>query len=283
MQNTVSSKKKIKIVIISDGTGETASAVSRAIMAQFTSTNAYYTRFKNIRSDQQIDSIFKQVAKNHNLILYTIVNQKLREKISLLARTYTIRTIDLLGPSLTTFSNILDQEPDLKPGSLYEINDEYFKRVQAMEYTLNHDDGKCLNTIHLADIVLIGISRTSKTPLSVFLSQLGKKVANVPLVYGSKIPKQLEEIDQRKIFALTINPETLMEIRKKRLERLKATGFHGEYADNSNVIKELEWANELYKRNKKWVTFNITNKALEDTASEILKILQFREKNVFLN
>tara|TARA_Y100001954_G_scaffold49727_1_gene52539 strand:+ start:18995 stop:19846 length:852 start_codon:yes stop_codon:yes gene_type:complete len=283
MQNTVSSKKKIKIVIISDGTGETASAVSRAIMAQFKSTNAYYTRFKNIRSDQQIDSIFKQVAKNHNLILYTIVNQKLREKISLLARAYTIRTIDLLGPSLTTFSNILDQEPDLKPGSLYEINDEYFKRVQAMEYTLNHDDGKCLNTIHLADIVLIGISRTSKTPLSVFLSQLGKKVANVPLVYGSKIPKQLEEIDQRKIFALTINPETLMEIRKKRLERLKANGFHGEYADNSNVIKELEWANELYKRNKKWVTFNITNKALEDTASEILKILQFREKNVFLN
>ena len=283
MQKAVSPKKKIKIAIISDGTGETASAVSRAIMAQFKSRDAYYTRFKHIRSDQQIDSIFKQVAKNHNLILYTIVNQKLREKISDLARIYTIRTIDLLGPSLTTFSNILDQEPDLKPGSLYEINDEYFKRVQAMEYTLNHDDGKCLDTIHLADIVLIGISRTSKTPLSIYLSQLGKKVANVPLVYGSQMPKQLEEIDQRKIFALTINPETLMEIRKKRLERLKASGFHGEYADNINVIKELEWANELYKKNKKWVTFNITNKALEDTASEILKILQLREKNVFLN
>ena len=91
----------------------------------------------------------------------------------------------------------------------------------------------------------------------------GKKVANVPLVYGSKIPEQLEEIDQRKIFALTINPETLMEIRKKRLERLKASGYHGEYADNSNVIKELEWANDLYRKNKKWVTFNITNKALK--------------------
>ncbi|MBG08167.1 MAG: bifunctional ([pyruvate, phosphate dikinase] phosphate) phosphotransferase/[pyruvate, phosphate dikinase] kinase [Halobacteriovoraceae bacterium] len=283
MQELGTSKKKIKIAIISDGTGETASAVSRAIMAQFKSAVPYFTRFKNIRTDQQIESIFKQVAKNHNLILYTIVNQKLREKISLLARTYTIRTIDLLGPSLTTFSNILDQEPDLKPGSLYEINDEYFKRVRAMEYTLNHDDGKCLDTIHLADIVLIGISRTSKTPLSVYLSQLGKKVANVPLVYGSKIPEQLEEIDQRKIFALTINPETLMEIRKKRLERLKASGFQGEYADNSNVIKELEWANDLYRKNKKWVTFNITNKALEDTASEILKFLQLREKNVFLN
>ena len=124
MQDIGRSKKRIKIAIISDGTGETASAVSRAIMAQFKSADAYFTRFKNIRSDQQIESIFEQVAKNHNLILYTIVNQKLREKISFLARTYTIRTIDLLGPSLTTFSNILDQEPDLKPGSLYEINDE---------------------------------------------------------------------------------------------------------------------------------------------------------------
>jgi len=277
------SKKKIKIAIISDGTGETAKTVSRAIMAQFKNADAYFTRFKNIRTNEQIESIFERVASNHDLILYTLVNKPLREKISTLSRIHHIRTIDLLGPSLTTFSNLLDQEPDLRPGLLHEVNDDYFKRVSAMEFTYNHDDGRNLETIHLADIILIGISRTSKTPLSIYLSQHGKKVANIPLIQGTKIPPQLEEIDQRKIFALTINPEALNEIRKKRLERLKASGYHGQYADDSKVLDELEWANSIYKKNKKWVTFNITNRALEDTASEILRILQMRKNNIFLN
>ena len=283
MKELLKSNKKVKIAIVSDGTGETATAVSRAIMAQFKKAEAYFTRFKNIRTDQQIESIFNRVESNHDLILYTVVNKKLREKISALSRKNHIRTIDLLGPSLTAFSNLLDQEPDLRPGSLREVNEEYFKRVRAMEYTLNHDDGRNLETIHLADIILVGISRTSKTPLSIYLSQHGKKVANIPLVHGSNLPTQLDEIDQRKVFALTIDPESLKEIRKKRLERLKASGYHGHYADDSKVLNELEWANSIYKRNKKWVTFNITNKALEDTASEILKILQMRERNIFLN
>lgn len=273
--------KRLKIIIISDGTGETATAICRAAMVQFKGKDVYFTRYKNIRNKEQIDAIFTEAAIHHDLITYTIVQSDLREHIAELSRTKHVRALDLLGPTLTTFSNYFDQEPSQKPGILHEVNDEYFNRVAAMEFTINHDDGRNMESLHLADIILVGISRTSKTPLSIYLSHKGLKVVNIPIILGQTLPEELFKVDQRKIFALTINSEALTEIRKKRLGRLGAAQHTGDYAKQSKVIEEVEWANQLFEENKRWPVFNVTDKALEETASEILKLINMRKNNIF--
>lgn len=273
--------QRLKIVIISDGTGETATAISRAAMAQFKDREVYFTRYKNIRANDQIDAIFNEAAIHHDLIIYTIVSPKLREYISELSRTKHVRTLDLLGPALTTFSNFFNQEPMSEPGLLHAVNDEYYKRVEAMEFTLNHDDGRNLASLHLADVILVGVSRTSKTPLSVYLSQHGIKVVNIPMIMGQPLPEELLQIDQRKIFALTIDPSSLSEIRKNRLQRLGADKHQGDYAEQSKIIAEIEWANNIFKENKRWPVFNVTDKALEETAADIMKLLNMRKNNIF--
>lgn len=274
-------RKRMKIIIISDGTGETATSVSRAVMTQFKDRDVYFTRYKNVRTKNQIDAIFSEAAVHHDLIIYTLVSADMREYIAEAARIKHVRTLDVLGPALTTFANYFEQEPTNEPGLLHQVNDHYYKRVEAMEFTLNHDDGRNLKSLHLADVVLVGISRTSKTPLSLYLSLHGLKVTNVPLVLGTKLPEELFKIDQRKIFALTIDPEALKHIRQNRLSRLGAESLTGDYADDSKVIEELEWANNIFKENKRWPVFNVTGKALEETAAEIMRLLNMRKNNIF--
>ncbi len=273
--------KKMKIIIISDGTGETAKGVSRAAMTQFPDRDVYFTRFKNVRSKEQILSIVDEAAIHHDLIIYTIVDPELREYITEISRSRHVRALDLIGPVLMTFSNYFEQEPNAVPGLLHQVNNEYFDRVAAMEFTLNHDDGRNVNTLHLADVILVGISRTSKTPLSVFLSQHGIKVVNIPIINGQDLPTELFQVDQRKVFALTIDPDALYSIRKNRLNRLGAEQHTGNYADTTKVTEEIEWANNIFKANKRWPVFNVTDKALEETAADILKLINMRKNNIF--
>jgi regulator of PEP synthase PpsR (kinase-PPPase family) len=273
--------KKIKVIIISDGTGETATGLCRAVMTQFDECEIFFTRFKNVRNKDQIDAIFLEAALHHDLIIYTIVSQDLREYIGKRARDKHVRAVDVMGDSMTAFTNFFNQDPIDEPGLLHAVNDDYFKRVAAMEFTLNHDDGRNVNSLNLADVILVGISRTSKTPLSIYLSQHGIKVVNIPLIKGGEVPKELFEVDQRKIFALTIDPEALREIRQKRLTNLGAKQVTGEYASNVKVVEELEWANELFRQNKRWPVFNVTDKALEETAADIMKLISMRKNNIF--
>ena len=274
-------RKRLKIIVISDGTGETATGISRATMTQFQGRDVYFTRYKNVRSKDQLDAIFNEAAVHHDLIVYTLVQAELREHITHLSRTKHVRTLDLIGPALTAFSNYFNQEPSAEPGLLHQVNDDYYNRVAAMEFTLNHDDGRNLESLHLADVVLVGISRTSKTPLSVYLSQHGIKVVNVPIIMGQELPEQIFKIDQRKIFALTIDSDALSEIRKKRLDRLGAKKHTGDYADTTKVVEEIEWANDKFKENKRWPIFNVTDKALEETAADIIKLRSMRKNNIF--
>jgi hypothetical protein len=273
--------QKLKIIVISDGTGETATALCRAVMTQFKDRDVYFTRYKSVRTKEQIDAIFSEAAVHHDLVVYTVVESSLRSYIAELTRTRHVRALDMIGPALTAFANYFEQEPSAEPGLLHAVNDEYFKRVEAMEFTLNHDDGRNLESLHLADVVLVGISRTSKTPLSVYLSLHGHKVVNVPLIMDTELPENLFKIDQRKIFALTINADALLHIRKNRLNRLGAKEFTGDYADMAKVNAEIEWANRLFKENKRWPVFNVTEKALEETAAEIIKLLNMRKNNIF--
>ncbi len=277
----INSNDRLKVIVISDGTGETASAITRAAMAQFPDKEIFFTRYKNIRTKEQIDAIFQEAAIHHDIVVYTIVSVELRAYIADISRRDHVRSVDLLGPILTSFANFFESEPTYQPGLLHAVNDEYFKRVAAIEFTLNHDDGKNITSLEEADVILVGISRTSKTPLSIYLSLEGIKVVNVPLVMGVPLPEKLFQVDQRKIFGLTIDPDTLFQIRKNRLSRLGLNKDEGEYADISKVSDEIDMANKIFSENKRWPVFNVTGKALEETAAEIIKLLNMRKMNRF--
>jgi len=275
------SQSNLKVIIISDGTGETATSLARAALTQFKDRQAFFTRYKNVRNREQIDSIIQEAMINHDLLVYTIVSPELREYISEQTRSKHLRALDILGPILTSFSNYFEQEPQHIPGLLHTVNEEYFNRVAAMEFTLNHDDGRNIESLHLADVILVGVSRTSKTPLSVYLSQHGIKVVNIPMINGTNLPEELFKLDQRKIFALTINSDELSKIRTQRLSTLGAGKHQGDYAEMSKIHEEIEWANNIFKENKRWPVFNVTGKAIEETAAEIMKLLNLRKNNIF--
>lgn len=277
---TIEQKKNLKVIIISDGTGETATSMTRAAITQFHDKEIFFTRYKNVRTVDHINAIFQEAAIHHDMVVYTIVSPELRAHVRKQSKIEKVRSVDLLGPLLSSFANVFETEPDYQPGLLHAVNDKYFEKVAAVEFTLNHDDGRNIKSLEEADVILLGISRTSKTPLSIYLSMEGIKVVNVPIIMDLPVPEKIFEIDQRKIFGLTIDPQALHEIRKNRLTRL-GVDDDGDYADISKVAQEVEWANNLFSENKRWPVFNVTGKALEETAAEIIKLLNMRKQNRF--
>ena len=278
--NEIAEKKNLKVIIISDGTGETAKSMTRAAITQFQSKEIFFTRYKNVRSKEHIDAIFQEAALNHDMVVFTIVSPELRRYVHQISKRDHVRSVDLLGPLLSQMANVFETEPEYQPGLLHAVNDHYYEKVAAVEFTLNHDDGRNLASLDECDIVLVGISRTSKTPLSIYLSLEGLKVVNIPIILNMPLPENLFKIDQRKIFGLTIDPDALREIRQNRLSNL-GTNAKGDYADTRKVVEEIEWANKLFEQNRRWPVFNVTNIALEETASEIVKLLQMRSRNRF--
>ena len=263
------------LYIISDGTGETAATMVRAALVQYPDKDVSIVRAKNIRTELQLANIVDEVFEKKGLIVFTIAGASLSRRLKELCGEKGIRFIDLLGPVMTELDVFFGRETTGKTGILRAVNENYFKRIEAIEFTVKHDDGKSLTGLKDADIVLVGISRTSKTPLSIFLSHKGWKVANIPLVLSAPLPKELFEIDQRRIVGLIIDIESLQRIRKNRLEKFgQDTG--AEYASMQNILKEIEFAEALFKQNKRWPVFNVTERALEETASEIVKIVSAR-------
>jgi regulator of PEP synthase PpsR (kinase-PPPase family) len=273
---------ELRIIVLSDGTGETASQITKAAMVQFSDKEIYFTRYKNIRTKAQVEAIFDDAAVHHDLVVYTIVSPELREFIAAKAAEKNVPVIDLLGPLLNAMAGFFQLTPKSLPGLFHQVNDRYFKRIEAMEFTIRHDDGRDLTELDKADIIILGISRTSKTPLSMYLSHQGWKVCNVPIIKDFELPPELLAADQRKIVCLTINPDTLHTIRKVRLERL-GQEEGGEYASLDKVLEEIDYADQLYRKNKRWPVFNVTGKALEETASEIIKLMVSRRKQMGLS
>lgn len=266
------------IYIISDGTGETAATMIRAALVHFHDREINIVRNKNLRTEEQIESVMSEVFARQGLVVHTVVSNSLRQKIKQAAAEKGIPEIDLLGPVMTIlegyFGMVQGQEAH-EAGVLRTVDEKYFKRIEAIEYTVRHDDGKIFGDLDQADIVLIGISRTSKTPLSIFLSHKGWKVANVPLVINTPLPEELFKIDQRKVVGLMIDGDTLLRIRRKRLEKF-GQDPGGEYASTRYIEQEMEYAQALFKKNRKWPVFNVTDRALEETAAEILRIVASR-------
>ncbi|HLE00871.1 MAG TPA: pyruvate, water dikinase regulatory protein [Bdellovibrionota bacterium] len=264
-----------RIILVSDGTGETAAQMTRAAMVQFSDRRVFFTRYKNVRTADQIDAICEDAAIHRDLVVYTLVSPELRAYLANLAREKAIPNIDLLGPLLVRLAGYFGYEPKSVAGLLHDVNERYFERIDAMEYTIAHDDGRDLSGLDKADLIILGISRTSKTPLSMYLSHHGWKVANIPLIQGYEVPKEVFETDQRKVVGLTIDPENLATIRRARLERL-GHDQGADYADPENVNQEIEYANEIFARNRRWPVFNVTGKALEETSAEIMKLMESR-------
>jgi regulator of PEP synthase PpsR (kinase-PPPase family) len=248
----------------------------RASLVHYSDREVDLVRYKNIRSEPQLDPIIDEASEQKGLVVYTVVSLPLRNKIRELCTQKGIPYHDLLGPIL----NLMDQyfgisNNNPQAGLLRAVDETYFKRIEAIEYTVKHDDGKTFAELEKADIILVGISRTSKTPLSIFLSHKGWKVANVPLVLNQPLPAELFKVDQRRIVGLIIDIDSLQRIRKNRLEKFgQDTG--GEYASLSHIIQEIEYAHEIFKQNKRWPVFNVTERALEETASEITRIIAAR-------
>jgi regulator of PEP synthase PpsR (kinase-PPPase family) len=275
-------QEDVRIIIISDGTGETASLMTKAAVVQFSDREIFYTRYKNIRTQVQIEAIFEDAAQRHDLIVYTLVSPELRKSTQELAAKYGVPAIDLLGPLLNHMAAFFESAPKTQPGLTHAVNENYFKRIAAMEYTIYHDDGKVLEGIKEADIVILGVSRTSKTPLSMYLSMQGFKVLNIPLVRGIPVPSEVFEIDANRIVCLTIQAEVLHTIRKARLDRLgkdpRDHQANESYASMESIVADIEYATEIFKQNRKWPVFDVSGKALEETAAEVIRIIQTRQK-----
>ncbi|MBX2988970.1 MAG: kinase/pyrophosphorylase [Bdellovibrionaceae bacterium] len=269
------SSNEAVIYIVSDSTGETAATMIRAALVQYPQKDVSLVRCKNVRTEEQAERIVDECFDRRGMIAFTMASRPLRTKVKELAAAKGIPAVDLLDPLLSTLDIYFGVSSGSHVGALRVVDAMYFKRIEAIEYTVKHDDGKTMSDLDKADIILVGISRTSKTPLSIFLSHKGWKVANVPLVLGAPLPPELAKVDQRRVVGLMIDIESLQRIRKNRLEKF-GQDPGGEYASLSHISKEIEFAEKLFRENRRWPVFNVTERALEETASEIVRVIAAR-------
>jgi len=276
---------KKTIYVLSDATGETATLMLKAALVQFKEDDINFFRYKNVRNKDQLLSILDHLPDSDGMLVHTLVSKNLRKIITEESRLRGLLTVDLLGPTLHALEYYFEKKSDSveNPGGLRTVDETYFKKIEAIEYTVKYDDGKCLDRLDQADIVLVGISRTSKTPLSIYLSYKGLKVANIPMVKDQELPKELFEIEQKKIVGLSIELEALRRIRKKRLEKF-GQDPEGNYASLKNISDEITFSEKIFSENRRWPVINVTDRALEETASEIARVVSSRlglKKNFF--
>lgn len=255
------------VLIVSDGTGETGYRLLKAAMRQF-QEDLVITRYANVREKSQIEGILKTASQGHTLIVHTFASEELRERLEKNSTAEGIDSIDVLGGLVKKLSEFFHTRPIAQPGTLHRIDEEYFERVDAIEFAIRHDDGESVTDLDKADIILVGVSRTSKSPLSIYLAQEGWRVANIPVRIGSNLPSRLFEVDQEKIVGLMIDPDRLAEARKVRIEQLglNETG----YADVQQIREELEYARALFEQNDTWPVIDVTGKSIEEVSQEVL-------------
>ncbi|SDK38747.1 pyruvate, water dikinase regulatory protein [Natronincola ferrireducens] len=266
-------REELLIYIVSDSIGETAEQVAKASVSQFLFDNYEIRRFPFINEKQQISEMIEEAKQQRSIIIFTMVVQELKDYLVEESSKANIPSIDIMSPIIQGLSDVLKSTPKREPGLIRKLDEKYFKKVEAIEFAVKYDDGKDPRGLKKADIVLIGISRTSKTPLSMYLAHKNIKVANVPLVPEVAPPKELFEIPSKKVIGLTTNPMKLIEIRQ---ERLKALGLKSEanYASIERILEELEYADDIMKR-LGCPVLDVSSKAVEESASIILEI--FRE------
>ncbi|NLY86415.1 MAG: kinase/pyrophosphorylase [Tissierellia bacterium] len=265
-------KNSLTVYVLSDSIGETGELLARAALSQFNSVKYHVRRFPFITEEEQIIEVFNEARKEPSVIIFTIVIERLKKFIEDLGREYNIPTVDLMTPALDAMSSVLQFQPKRESGLIRKLDENYFRKVEAVEFAVKYDDGKDPRGIMKSNIVLVGISRTSKTPLSMYLAHKNYKVANVPLVPEVPPPKELFQKDSRRVIGLVANPIKLNEIRQ---ERLKSLGLdnNANYANIDRINMELEYSKEIMKKIG-CLVIDVSHKAIEETAGIIIDHLK---------
>jgi len=256
-----------KIYIISDATGQSGLHILRAAIVQFEHARAKMMVFHNIDTKAGLKTILEQGREDKALIAFTFVRKEMRDYAHAFCLKHTLYHLDILGPLINNLSAYLKLEPLETPTLLRKVDERYFKRIDAIEYTVGHDDGRGAERLKEADIVLVGLSRTSKTPTAFYLAQEGFKVANVPIVPGIPLPEELFEIDQHKIVCLIIDPEVLQKVRKVRQ---KNSRLSPSYSDFKKIFEHMEYVWDLIRKHRSCTVVDTTKKSIEETAREIV-------------
>lgn len=256
-----------KIYIISDATGQSGLHILRAALVQFKQARTKMLLFHDIETKSELKKVLEQALENKALVGFTIVKKELRDFVNEYCLKHEIIHHDILGPLIFNLSAFLKMEPLETPSLLRKVDARYFKRIDAIEFTLGHDDGRGVERLKEANIVIVGVSRSSKTPTSFYLAQEGYKVANVPIVHEVPLPEELFEINQEKIVCLKIDPEVLQKVRTIRQKR---SALKSSYTDLRKIFAEAEFVEDLIRKHRSWKVVDTTNKSVEETAWEII-------------
>ena len=260
------------IFAVSDATGEMAMNVAIAALRQFKVENVNILRKARVTDPKRMAEVVGEAKKKHAIILFTFVGLEKRKQFLEECAKQHVVSVDIMGPVMDVFTSFLHEAPSSEPGLKYKHTGEYFRRQEAIEFTVKHDDGMGLDTLAEADIVLLGVSRTSKTPLSIYLSYRGFKVANIPLVKDVPPPAELEHVDYNKKVGLTLNTEKLVQLRETRLVKL-GRPLTEEYASFERVAEEMNYARKIFEQQGSVPIIDVTGKAIEEIATEVLLCL----------
>jgi regulator of PEP synthase PpsR (kinase-PPPase family) len=258
--------------LVSDATGETLIAISRAAAAQYEGVSAIEHVYPLVRTSSQLDRVLSEIEMAPGVVLYTLVEQELAARLEKVCQDLGCPCMSVLNPVLNLFQSYLGAASSARPGAQHMLNAEYFKRIDAMNFTMMHDDGQLTDDIGSADVVLVGVSRTSKTPTSIYLANRGVRTANIPLVPGVPLPPQLDDLRKPLIVGLVAAPERIVQIRQNRLLSLKA-GDDSPYVDREAVAEEVANSRKLCAR-RGWPVIDVTRRSIEETAAAVLDLLR---------
>jgi hypothetical protein len=263
--------------LVSDATGETLITVARAAAAQYSSVSPVEHMHPLVRSIKQLDRVLTEIESSPGIVLYTLLDKELAERLETTCREIGVPYLSIMGPVLALFQAYLGGETKPRIGAQHVLNAEYFKRIDALNYTMLHDDGQHVDDLEQADVVLVGVSRTSKTPTSIYLANRGVKTGNIPLVPGVPVPPNLELLTQPLVVGLTASPERIVQIRQNRLLGLHAERDADEYVDRQAVAAEIASARKLCGKHN-WPIIDVTRRSIEETAAEVMALLVERRR-----
>jgi hypothetical protein len=263
--------------LVSDATGETLITVARAAAAQYANVAPVEHVYPMVRTRAQLDHVLGEIVETPGLVLYTLLEEDLIESLEAKCRDLGLPCMSILGPVLRLFQSYLGAETTHRVGAQHVLNAEYFHRIDALNFTMLHDDGQHVEGLEDADVVLIGVSRTSKTPTSIYLANRGIKTGNVPLVPGVPVAPQVEKLSRPLVVGLYASPERIVQIRENRLLGLKAHRNDDQYIDRAAVAEEVTHSRRLCAKNQ-WPSIDVTRRSIEETAAAVMKLLAERRR-----
>ncbi len=269
-------QKERHVFIVSDSTGSTCEIVVKAALTQFKTTDVYLHKHPNVRNVEDIVRIAEEAQKHRGVIAFTLVVPELRKKILEEGLKRAVPTIDILGPVLSRLQDLLEISPMAIPGLFKHLDEEYYKRIECIDYAVKHDDGRNIRDIKDADVVLVGVSRASKTPISIYLAYRGYKTANVPVIYGMPLPRELDGVEKSRVVGLTVEPYRLRLIRLSRAEKLKMPE-NDPYIEMNSLMNEVSYALRIFKE-RGWHIVDVTSKSIEEAATTIMELVGKKQR-----